>query len=1045
MEKTGKIHNLDNTLNTNILDILAHQQLDPLFWEATRMQARTAWSGHIPFAHWITSIMQPVVFVELGTHTGVSYSAFCEAVQRGKLNTHCYAVDTWEGDHQAGKYGEEVYTSLKQFNQEHYSHFSVLIRSTFDQAVSHFKDKAIDLLHIDGLHTYEAAKHDFMTWLPKLSNKGIILFHDINEKNSDFGVWKLWNELSTQYSSFEFFHAHGLGVLCVGIDVHQTIRSLCSLNSIQKDTIRNRFAYLGARWEATQQQLSLELGNQALYQEKIESAERMQQEIENMQRKWQQDLEQVQDKLNTAIEINHTLNYQLWMEDIQNKSLASNTITQFFNKNPFFRKLFVFLIEDFGTLFTGKHKQLRKNRKRNRKNAAIVAKSPLFDADWYIKTYKDAVYSKMDAALHYATFGKDGRSPSPLFDARDYIHQYPDVAQSDFIPLIHYEQYGKAEYRNIKPIGKLHYTIEENNYVNKLTLKKGNADPYEIWMRTVEKEHIHSLPVSTNVNNSNSNAATSKPRFSIILPTYNTPEHFLKECLNSVIEQTYSNWELCIADDASENPYVKDILNEYAAKDPRIHIIFRNKNDHISAASNSALAIAQGEYIVFLDHDDMLAPHALQEIALILPKYPDAQIFFSDEDKLNEKGKRCMPFFKPDFSIDLFYSQNYICHLCVYKRALIEQVKGFRIGYEGSQDYDLLLRSIALIGDNVEKKIIHIPQILYHWRMSIHSTASNHNSKDYASIAAQKSLQDYFDKKNSNVKISMLRPGLYRQHWPIPSNRPLISLIISTRDGYEDLKECITSILNKTTYKNFEILIIDNQSSDPTTLNYLNILKEHSQIQVLKYDAPFNYSAINNFGVSKSNGSVIGLINNDMEIITPTWLDEMVSHALRPDIGCVGAKLLYPDGTLQHGGVVLGIGGVAGHSHKYFPENADGYFGRLQITHNVSAVTGAALIVRKDIYDQVNGLDEENLPIAFNDIDFCLKVHNMGYRNLWTPFAILTHFESKSRGQEDTPEKRQRFFNEIKVMKTRWQEYLTKDPYYNPNLTLWKEDYSLNV
>lgn len=533
------------------------------------------------------------------------------------------------------------------------------------------------------------------------------------------------------------------------------------------------------------------------------------------------------------------------------------------------------------------------------------------------------------------------------------------------------------------------------------------------------------------------------PTLSVVMPTYNTDPDMLRACLDSVLAQGYPHWELCIADDASTRPHVRQILAEYARRDARIKLHLRSANGHIVEASNSALALASGEFVVLLDHDDTLPAHALFAVAQALQARPTAQLLYSDEDKLDREGQRCDPYFKPDFAPDLLYSQNYFSHLGVYRRALVEAVGGFRAGYEGSQDYDLVLRCVARVQDH--RDIVHIPQVLYHWRMAEGSTAAGHEQKSYASEAGQRALQDHADECGYPVTVSVIAPGLYRQHWDIPAPAPLVSLIVPTRDCHDVLKTCIDSILEKTSYAHYEILIVDNQSTCPQTLAYMAGLETSGKVRVLRYDQPFNYSAINNFAARQARGRILGLVNNDVEVIAPDWLGEMVSHAVRADIGCVGAKLYYPNGAIQHAGVVCGLGGVAGHAHRYSAGDADGYFGRLRIVSNTSAVTAAVLLLRREVFEQVGGLDEQGLSVAFNDVDLCLKVMQSGLRNLWTPFAELYHHESISRGSDETPEKRARFQGECAVMQNRWPELLARDPYYNPNLTRRGEGYALNL
>ncbi len=562
---------------------------------------------------------------------------------------------------------------------------------------------------------------------------------------------------------------------------------------------------------------------------------------------------------------------------------------------------------------------------------------------------------------------------------------------------------------------------------------------YQEWIESTE---IPSLPSVEEVHSS-LDKMHFQPLISIVMPVYNTDEIYLRACIESVIGQTYSKWELCIADDNSPKPHVRRVLLEYAQSDKRIHVVLREENGHISRASNSALEIATGDFVALLDHDDVLPAHALYYMAQAINDHPDAQVLYSDEDKIDTLGNRFDPHFKSDWNPDLFFSQNYVCHLGVYGRKLLKRISGFRVGVEGSQDQDLLLRCLPYVEP---KQIIHIPRILYHWRTVEGSTALASGEKCYTTTAGIKALRDFFATQgDSSVEVEAgLVPNTYRINWPLPEPVPLVTLLIPTRDRKALTETAVLSILKKTTYPNFEIIIIDNGSVETETLNWFDeVQKKHTRVRVLPYPQPFNYSAINNFGVRHAKGSLIGLINNDIEVISPEWLTEMVSHASRPEIGCVGAKLYYTNNTIQHAGVILGIGGVAGHSHKYYKRDDLGYFSRLKVVQNLSAVTAACLIVRKDLYKKIGGLDEVNLKVAFNDVDFCLKIQNIGYRNLWTPYAELYHHESISRGSEDTLEKKKRFQSEAEYMQLKWGSLLNTDQFYNRNLSNHREDFSL--
>lgn len=566
------------------------------------------------------------------------------------------------------------------------------------------------------------------------------------------------------------------------------------------------------------------------------------------------------------------------------------------------------------------------------------------------------------------------------------------------------------------------------------------AIDYQKWIEQVE---LPGLPGAEEVTRAIA-ALQRQPLLSVIMPVYNTDEKFLRACIDSVLAQSYPHWELCIADDASPKPHVREILQAYQARDARIRVVYREKNGHISRASNSALEIARGDYVVLLDHDDALPEHALFFMAGAIDASPDVQVLYSDEDKIDTRGRRFDPHFKSDWNPDLFYAQNYVSHLGVYRRELLARIGGFRAGVEGSQDQDLLLRCLPHVQ---AQQIVHVPRVLYHWRVVEGSTALAAGEKSYTTDAGVKALQDHFAQINPAVRVEAAPiPNTYRLRWPLPDEPPLVSLLIPTRDRRALTETCVRSILEKSTYTHFEILILDNGSVEDETLAFFaQIQAEDARVRVLRYDHPFNYSAINNFGVREARGEVIGLVNNDIEVISPEWLTEMVSHALRPDIGCVGAKLYYSDDTLQHAGVICSLGGVAGHSHKHFARENPGYFYRLLLPQNLSAVTAACLLVRREVFEHVGGLDEQNLHIAFNDVDFCLKVREAGYRNLWTPYAELYHHESVSRGAEDTPEKLARFLREIEFMQAKWGEGLKHDPYYNPNLTKDREDFSLGV
>lgn len=534
---------------------------------------------------------------------------------------------------------------------------------------------------------------------------------------------------------------------------------------------------------------------------------------------------------------------------------------------------------------------------------------------------------------------------------------------------------------------------------------------------------------------------TYQPRISIVMPTYNTPERWLRAAIESVTRQLYQNWELCIADDASSDARIVEILAEYAKADARIKFTVRGQNGHIAAASNSALELATGEFVALLDHDDELTEDALAHVVARLNINRDLDLIYSDEDKKTAHDMRFNPHFKSDWNPELLLSQNYICHFSVFRAEIVRAVGGFRIGTEGAQDWDLIWR---VADATTPARIAHIPHILYHWRVIEGSTAQSTDFKPYVLDAQVKAVSDHLQRRGViGASVEILRDiSQLRVHFPVPEPQPFVTLIIPTKDMVEILDVCVSSILKKTRYKNFEIIIVDNNSVDAATLDYFTRISRDARIRVIQDRKPFNFSRINNQAVLEARGSLIGFLNNDLEVINEDWLDELVSHAVRPEVGAVGAQLWYPSDLLQHGGIILGIGGVAGHNHKGRRRGDPGYFNRIILPQNLSAVTAACLVMRRSIFDEIKGFNEIDFSVAFNDVDLCLRIRKAGYQIIYDPFAQLYHHESASRGYENTPEKFMRFEGEIEKMKDMWKDALKVDPYYNPNLTLISEDFS---
>ena len=851
-----------------MMEFLQHNPI--LLKQPKRVVEPYSWVEHIPFAFYITSILKPKVLVELGVHTGNSFNAFCQCVAELNLDTKCYGIDLWQGDEHAGFYDDKIYTELLSYQTLNYPEIGILVRKDFNKAAKDFTQK-IDLLHIDGLHTYEAVKNDFDTWLPHMSEQGVILFHDTQVREKGFGVYLFWDQIKKEYPySFDFDFGNGLGVLVVGKDVPTDFKSF--IQNINIDvSIASTFKYCGS-----------------------------------------------------SIFNKYELNKFKKLLALQNQHF-DNLKTKYDKKEE---KLFYLL-----------HPQVFIARKTKTVFAKIIS------IPYWKRKYKK-IFNKQE-----------------------------------------------KQYKYIKPSVSL---TEDDN-----------------------KKYLN------------------QPTFSIIMPTYNTPVKWLKAAIDSVKNQNYTNWELCISDDASKDEstlnYLKTLSND------KIKVAFNSVNQGISIASNVAIDMAKGGYIVLLDHDDELTSDALWELVKEI-NISNADFIYSDEDKIDEKGICTSPHFKPDFSAERLLAQNYICHLACIKKSLLDEVGHFRKGFEGSQDHELFLRLVEKA-----KFIKHIPKVLYHWRAIKGSTALNLNEKNYAFEAGRLAVESALHRRAISGKVALgVALGTYKVERDI-IGLPLVSIIIPFKDEPEILEKCLESIISKSTYTNYEIIAISNNSTTDQPKQVIEKFKhKFDKITYLEYNCPFNYSEINNYAVNSASGEHLILLNNDIEIISSDWIESLLQFSQFKDIGAVGAKLLYPNNTIQHAGVIVGINGVAGHSHKYFPADNYGYLGRLILNQNISAVTAACLMVKKELYLSVNGLNEIEFKVAFNDIDFCLRLVEAGYSNIYTPYCVAYHHESLSRGYEDNEEKKARFDNECANFKARHKTILTNgDPFYNKNLTLEIENFSL--
>jgi GT2 family glycosyltransferase len=657
----------------------------------------------------------------------------------------------------------------------------------------------------------------------------------------------------------------------------------------------------------------------------------------------------------------------------------------------------------------------RDENAKTEKFAAIIRKSGLFEEDWYLAQYPQA--RGADPVLHYLREGAaQGLNPSRYFSTKAYLKSYADVAATGANPFLHYIQRGRHEKRD------------------------AGSNTYELWVARFDTFTNEDFAVFREALGRFSRC----PLISVLMPVYNTPDQWLTRAIESVIAQIYPDWQLCISDNASTEPHVRETLDRYQAKDRRIHVVYRETNGHISVNANSALALATGEYVSFLDSDDELTPHALFWVINEVLNHPDADIIYSDEDKLDPAGERHDAYFKPDWNPALILSTNYVSHLGTYRRSLLEQVGGFRTGFEGSQDHDLLLRCADA---SAPERIRHIPRVLYHWRSIPGSTASVEamDAKPYAWNAASAAIVEHLRRHGVSGKVEPALRICYQVDYPPPAVLPKVSILMPSACNLNLLKPCMESLFARTKYSNFEVLLVVSsiRLENAAQRAYLESLKSNRKVRVLVYqDRPYNFSWLNNWAENQCSGEVLCFMNDDIEVVTPDWLEKLLARLALDKVGAVGPMLCYPDGRIQHAGVVLGLGGVAGHGFLGLPKGSDGYFGRAGLEQDYSCVTAACMLMRHDLFKTLNGFNEV-LSVAFNDVDLCIRLRNAGWRVLWTPQVEMVHHESASLGRFSSPQRQERFDIENKLMRDLWGTELDSDPFYNPNLSLTSNQFTL--
>jgi O-antigen biosynthesis protein len=992
----------------------------------------STWIEHFAFAFFLIDKLSPKVFVELGTYTGGSYFAFCQAIKTLSLTTKAFAVDTWQGDEHAGFYAKEVFDQVNQINQENYASFSHLLKTTFDDANQRFENSSIDLLHIDGLHTYEAVKHDFETWLPKMSEAGVMIFHDTKVKDRAFGVWKLMEELQQQYPYFEFEHGYGLGVVCTGTKISEDF--LKFINTARDDDFtKNLFSSIGTKnlLECRQRVQTEQIKTLTDKIELLHQAIQLKDEVNNKLRKKTELQKQKSEARTKAIEDGLRLRNaeiekleQLYKHDELVIKIMMNSLSW---KITFpLRKLMTF----FNFINFKLLKQIR-----------LIEKSRFFDKQFYLQNNPDVKASGMNPARHYQLYGGfEGRDPSEKFDTAFYLEQNPDVKDSGMNPLVHFIFHGKDEGRlSLNPIRNkvtdFNLALLNDENIDEIIQLKSALnlfpDDYQKFLHRnrLTKKMIGFL-------GEQQQEFSYHPLFSIVMPVYNPAISFLEAAINSVISQIYPNWELIIIDDHSNadvEKYLRNITNNKKLKLKRL-----DKNSGVSEATNEGIRLTTGDYILFMDHDDIIEKDALVQIANFLQNNK-TDILYTDDGTISHSGMAEFPAFKPDWSPELALSFCYLRHIVVYSKKTIIQTGSFNHLLNGSQDYDFFLRAT-----HFANKIDHLPIILYHWRnhdQQLHKI----NGSLHAGMAA---VQNHIATSGIDwVKVSMpefaakLRLGIYRLD-PSKVFDDLVSIIIPVRNGHLLLKKCIDSI-KKTSYRNFEIIIANDESDDLETLDYLQTIQKQG-IKVLTVERlikEFNYSRLNNKAVEIARGDFLILLNSDTEIVSADWIEQLLMYCKMPGVGVVGAKLMFPDQRIQHAGVVVNMEKKPAH-HPFTGSFGNGYMNFDLCARNYSAVTAGCLMVGKKDFIKIGGFDEANLKVSSNDVDLCLRFLSSEKRVVYNPNAMIIHHEGVSRNKYQKPCS---YLSDDLNLISKHKNF--KDRYYNPNQhneELFKPDYNKN-
>jgi GT2 family glycosyltransferase/glycosyltransferase involved in cell wall biosynthesis len=955
------------------LEAMFDLDLAPLFWRCERLSRQSAWFGHVPFAHWLVHSSRPHLLVELGTHSGVSYSAFCDAVLRDGLDTRCVAVDTWAGDAHAGYYGEEVYLDFREFHDRRYAAFSSLLRSTFDDALSSFAEGSIDLLHIDGLHTYDAVRHDFESWQPKLSDRAVVLFHDTNERAGDFGVWRLWSELRQQFPAFEFLHCHGLGVLCVGRDAPAAIQALCG----QQDhtavaAIRTRFEALGDRWilAEREQRIRADLTARESHIAALEAARSTTIGQTEAAEAARASAEQVAREAEAA---------RASAEQVAREAEAARASAEQVAREAEAARASA---EDRFSAMRGE--------------VAVLAEQ-------YTET--SCIAANLSAELSWVRRDRDMLLSSTTWRATTPIRQTMTKLPAPLRRIL--RRSAKGLWWGLTP-----WALPER--LKYLRSRKAENPLVEENLRRHAAQKTAGIAADSSPVVQQS---FGSPGITLLVRVDSTSLSLLARTMHSVRLQTDPNSMMLIGFPKEDAKILETAIGELIQQDSRFRAQACTASEP-NALLGELLQQAEGDFIGVLDCGDMLDENASAEVVRALRSNPAVDILYTDEDIQSEAGIPAQPFLKPGWSPEMLHAFNYFGRLTLIRREVALAAGGFLQEMGPAAEWYLHLRATEQT-----QRVGRIPQVLCHRASTM--VVQRPPPDDPASAFHRNALRQFWAGQGLNAEVETLANGTQHSTWKI-ENPPLVSIIIPTRDKHELLRMCLQGLLEGTDYPRMEVVLVDNMSSEPETLALYSQLSGRDDVRVVKFDAPFNYSAACNHGARAASGEILLFLNNDIEIVDPNWLSEMVRLAMRPGVGVVGAKLHYPNGDLQHAGVVVGMH-VCGLVFRGAPEGHWGVFGSAEVPRNWLAIMGACQMVRRDAFNRVGGFDD-TYRIANSDVALCLRAWRAGYRTVCTPFARLVHHEGATRGYTNPIEDLRRTVIDIRRMGC------GEDPYFHPAL-----------